>query len=42
MIHLIRVLLLAIAIACGAVGLYLSGLILAIGSVVLAPWDIEP
>lgn len=39
MIRVIRVLMLAGAIACGVTGLYLSGVILAVGVIILAPFD---
>jgi len=37
----VRVVFLALAIALGIAGLYLTALILAIGSIVLAPWDVD-
>ena len=41
MIRTIRVLMLAGAIALGVGAFYLSALILAVGSVLLAPYDLE-
>ena len=41
MIRLVRVLFIAGAIACAVTHLFLTGLILALGSIILAPFDLE-